>query len=79
MNKVLGVIAALAIVGATGVANAQDAQNSNSQPVELTTVDMDQVTAGVGFGSSVTKTPRSIKAGAYTLVYSGSSWTRVKN
>ena len=79
MKKVFGVIAALAIVGASGVANAADAQNDSvKQPAEISATDMDSVTAGLGPNASGTPVPRSYNLGSYSLVFNGTSWSLVR-
>ena len=79
MKKFLGVIAATVLVGVSGAASAADSQNESSanQPAELNGLDMDTVTAGTG-GATGTYT-RTIYLGSYSLVFNGTTWTRVKN
>ena len=80
MKKVLGVIAALAIVGASGVANAADAQNDSvKQPAEISATDMDSVTAGLDAEGTSVRAAGSKTMGAYTYTYDGKRWTRVRN
>ena len=69
-KSLLSAIAVAAFALSIGTAVAADQLDDGS---------LDQVTAGVGFNGPAFTTPTSINLGAYTLVYDGSTWTRVAN
>ncbi len=75
MQKFLSLVAAVALVGFAGVANAEDTQPLD-QPTELTVAQMDTVTAG-RLGGTRTRSTRVINLGAYSLVFDGSTWSIV--
>lgn len=78
MHKIMGLIAAVAMVGTAGIASAADAPQNDASK-ELTTIEMDAVSAGVGVdGTSSTSTAIVRKIGGLTYVFDGSSWTRVR-
>lgn len=78
MHKIMGLIAAVAMVGTAGIASAADAPQTDASK-ELTTVEMDAVSAGVGVdGTNQTPTAGVRKIGNSTFVFNGISWTRVR-
>lgn len=78
MYKIIGLIAATAIVGAAGLANAADGQDKSAKkmPAELSAAEMGAVTAGVGRNGGSLPTSQFVTAGSFTLVFDGTTWVR---
>lgn len=80
MTKLLAILAAAAVLGGSAAAFAADAPAPVSGATPMTTAEMDDARGAAGFGNSVTiPAGTTIRGGAYSIVFNGTEWKRVKN
>ena len=77
MKKIFGLIAAAAFVGSAGFASAAEAPKA-AESKELSTMEMDSVTAGVGSETTIALSSATRQIGRVTYKFDGSGWIRVR-